>query len=67
MLIISRKDIPAWKSKGSNQDVKLLYSNSGERINDIFKPLTSDVYAFILSNKNRFKSVLQPSQLTLCR
>jgi hypothetical protein len=52
MLIISRKDIPAWKSKGSNQDVKLLYSNSGERINDIFKPLTSDVYAFILSNRS---------------
>ena len=35
VLIISRKDILAWKSNGSNQDVKLLYSNSGERINDI--------------------------------
>jgi hypothetical protein len=52
VLIISRKDIPAWKSKGSNHDVKLLYSNSGERINDIFKPLTSDAYAFILSNRS---------------
>ncbi len=52
VLIISRKDIPAWKSNGSNQDVKLLYSNSGERINDIFKPLTSDAYAFILSNRS---------------
>jgi hypothetical protein len=50
VLIISRKDIPAWKSNGSNQDVKLLYS--GERINDIFKPLTSDAYAFILSNRS---------------
>jgi len=52
VLIISRKDIPAWKSNGSNQDVKLLYSNSGERINDIFKPLISDAYAFILSNRS---------------
>jgi hypothetical protein len=30
----------------------LLYSNSGERINDIFIPLTSDAYAFILSNRS---------------
>jgi hypothetical protein len=52
VLIISRKDIPAWKSNGSNQDVKLLCSNSGKRINDIFKPLTSDAYAFILSNRS---------------
>ena len=52
VLIISRKDIPAWKSNGSNQDVKLLYSNSGKRINDIFKPLTSDAYAIILSNRS---------------
>ena len=52
VLIISRKDIPAWKSNGSNQEVKLLYSNSGKRINDIFKPLTSDAYAFILSNRS---------------
>jgi hypothetical protein len=52
VLIISRKDIPAWKSNSNNQDVKLLYSNSGERINDIFKPLTSDAYAFILSNRS---------------
>jgi len=52
VLIISRKDIPAWKSNGGNQDVKLLYSNSGKRINDIFKPLTSDTYAFILSNRS---------------
>jgi hypothetical protein len=52
VFIISRKDILAWKSNSSNQDVKLLYSNSGERINDIFIPLTSDAYAFILSNRS---------------
>ena len=60
VFIISRKDILAWKSNGSNQDVKLLYSNSGERINDIFKPLTSDAYAFILSN--RFSSMNNNSE-----
>jgi hypothetical protein len=63
VLIISRKDIPAWKSNGSNQDVKLLYSNSGgERINDIFKPLTSDAYAFILSNRSSSSSINNNSE-----
>ncbi len=60
VFIISRKDILAWKINGSNQDVKSLYSNSGERINDIFKPLTSDAYAFILSN--RFSSMNNNSE-----
>src|SRR5215204_862745 len=45
VLIISRKDVPAWK-KGNRS-----YSNSGERINDVFKPSVSDAYAFILNNK----------------
>jgi hypothetical protein len=62
VLIISRKDIPAWKSNGSNQDVKLLYSISGERINDIFKPLTSDAYAFILSNRSTSSSINNNSE-----
>jgi hypothetical protein len=52
VLIISRKDTPAWKSNGSTSHIKLHYSNSGERINDIFKPLVSDAYAFILSNRS---------------
>jgi hypothetical protein len=54
VIIISRKDVPAWKEgnhSGSNTDIKFHYSNSGERINDIFKPSVSDAYAFILSNK----------------
>lgn len=50
VLIINRKDVPAWK-KGNNKDIKLHYSNSGERINDIFKPSASNAYAFILSNR----------------
>ena len=54
VLIISRKDVPAWKKgnrSGCNTDIKFHYSNSGERINDVFKPSVSDAYAFILNNK----------------
>lgn len=49
ILIISRKDVLAWK-KG-NGGIRLHYSNNGERINDVFKPELSDAYAFILSNR----------------
>ena len=53
VIIISRKDIPAWKNSNVNtHNVKLHYSNSGHRINDIFKPSVSDAYAFILSNRS---------------
>ena len=55
VIIISRKDVLAWKkgdrSGSSNTDIKFHYSNSGERINDVFKPSVSDAYAFILNNK----------------
>ena len=55
IIIISRKDVPVWKkgnrSGSSNTDIKFYYSNSGERINDVFKPSVSDAYAFILNNK----------------
>jgi hypothetical protein len=53
VLILSRKDVLAWKkgSSISNKDIKLHYSSSGESINDIFRPSTSDAYAFILSNR----------------
>jgi hypothetical protein len=53
VLIISRKDVSAWK-KGNgvnNKDIKPYYSNNGESINDIFRPSISDAYAFILSNR----------------
>ncbi|MCC2648210.1 MAG: hypothetical protein K0S67_304 [Nitrososphaeraceae archaeon] len=53
VLIISRKDIPAWKSSNDNtHNIKLHYSNNGHRINDIFKPPVSDAYALILSNRS---------------
>jgi hypothetical protein len=56
VIIISRKDVLAWKksggSIGSTQDTsKLHYFNSGQKINDIFRPSISDAYAFILSNR----------------
>jgi hypothetical protein len=53
ILIISRKDVLAWKkgNGGSNKGIRLHYSNNGERINDVFKPESSDAYAFILSNR----------------
>jgi hypothetical protein len=55
VIIISRKDVLAWKKSGnksSTQDIaKLHYFNSGQKINDIFRPSISDAYAFILSNR----------------
>ena len=58
ILIISRKDVLAWKkgNGGSNKGIRLHYSNNGERINDLFKPKVSDAYAFILSNRTPIKS-----------
>jgi len=53
VLLISRKQIPAWKSNASsNEDMKPYYSNSGIRVNDVFKPLISDAYAFIIRNRS---------------
>jgi hypothetical protein len=59
VLIISRKDIPAWKenygiddnNNMSTEHIKMHYRNNGQKINDIFKPSTSDAYAFISSNR----------------
>jgi hypothetical protein len=57
VLIISRKDVSAWKksnssSSSTSQNIELHYSISGQKINDIFKPSISDAYAFILSNRS---------------
>jgi hypothetical protein len=59
VLIISRKDVSAWKnSDGTNDNnsssterINMHYSNNGQKINDVFKPSISDAYAFILSNR----------------
>ena len=53
VLIISRKDVSAWKKGNgtSKKDMELHYRNKGKSINDIFRPSISDAYAFILSNR----------------
>lgn len=59
VLIISRKDVSAWKDNDGTNDnnssiqrIKMHYSNKGQKINDVFKPSLSDAYAFILSNRS---------------
>src|SRR3712207_1017528 len=64
VLIISRKDVSAWKQNDVSDDnnnrsterIKMYYRNNGPKINDIFKPSISDAYAFILSNRISSKS-----------
>jgi hypothetical protein len=52
ILIISRKDVPAWKKTNNNSDIKVYYNNSGVKINDVFRPTISNAYAFILNNRS---------------
>lgn len=68
VLIISRKDVSAWKDRdGTNNNnststgpIKMHYSNNGHKINDIFKPPMSDAYAFILSNRISPNKIKKP-------
>ena len=58
VLIISRRDVSVWKNNNSDdssrpENIKMYYSNNGQKINDVFKPSVSDAYAFILSNRPR--------------
>jgi len=54
VLIISRKDVPAWKedinNNNGNSEISLYYSKSDVKINDVFRPAVSDAYAFVLNN-----------------
>jgi hypothetical protein len=53
VLIISRKDVLAWKediNKSGNSEISLYYSRSDVKINDVFRPAVSDAYAFVLNN-----------------
>ena len=76
VLIISRKDVSAWKDNDGTNDnnssiqrIKMHYSNNGQKINDVFKPSVSDAYAFILSNRssanNNKKSKTKAVKVTL--
>jgi hypothetical protein len=51
ILILSRKDIPAWKENNDSSKIKLYYSKNGLKINDVFKPTISDAYAFVINNR----------------
>src|SRR4051812_12394612 len=42
VLIISRKDVQAWKENDDSYEIKPYYSRSGIKINDVFKPTISD-------------------------
>jgi len=53
VLIISRKDVPAWKNNNNNNSyIKAYYNNSGVKINDVFRPTVSDSYAFVVNNRS---------------
>jgi len=51
ILIIGRKDIPAWKESKDNSKIELYYRKSGLNITDVFKPTMSDAYAFVINNR----------------
>ena len=54
VLIISRKDVLAWKediNNNRNSEIGLYYSRSDVKINDVFRPTVSDAYAFVLNNR----------------
>jgi hypothetical protein len=55
VLIISRKDVLAWKediNNNGNSEISLYYSRSDVKINDVFRPAVSDAYAFVLNNRS---------------
>ena len=51
ILILGRKDIPAWKENKDNSKIKAYYIKTGLKINDVFKPTISDAYAFVINNR----------------
>ena len=50
VIIISIKHVPVRKSNDGTLNMKLYYSNIGNKINETFKPSRSDRYVFILSS-----------------
>ena len=71
VLIFSRKDVSAWKENNNSTSSQITpyYSNQGTRINDVFRPTTSDAYAFVLnnqfSNNNIYDNVIKTVDVTL--
>jgi len=54
VLILSRKDIPAWKENDDRSQVKLYYNRSGLKINDVFKPTISDAICICIKQSRLF-------------
>jgi hypothetical protein len=52
ILILSRKDISAWKENKNNSKIKPYYSKNGLKINDVFKPTISDAGSVHLTGFN---------------
>ncbi|HZA08177.1 MAG TPA: hypothetical protein VE619_10785 [Nitrososphaeraceae archaeon] len=69
VLIISRKDIPAWKENDDGSsispEINLYYCRSGLKINDVFKPTISDAYAFVLNNRKSSGHEIRTVEVTL--
>ena len=70
VLILSRKDVPAWKENNNSRSSQITpyYRSQGIRINDVFKPAASDAYAFVLYNQssnNTHDNVIKTVELTL--
>ena len=65
VLILSRKDIPAWKENDDSSKIKLYYNRSGLKINDVFKPTISDAYAFVLNNRRSNGYKVKTVEVTL--
>jgi len=57
ILILSRKDIPEWKENNDSSKIKLYYGKNGLKINDVFKPTLSDVYAFVINNRKKSSTI----------
>jgi hypothetical protein len=67
VLIVSRKDIPGWKENNDirSSKIKPYYDGSGLKINDVFRPIISDAYAFVLNNRKSSISQVKTVEVTL--
>ena len=67
VLIVSRKDIPGWKENNDiiSSKIKPYYDRSGLKINDVFRPIISDAYAFVLNNRKSSISQVKTVEVTL--
>ena len=70
VLILSRKDVPAWKENNNSisSQITPYYRSQGISINDVFRPTRSDAYAFVLNNQfsnNTHDNVIKTVDVTL--